>query len=107
MSLSCNAVRDLVAVYKDGAASEETGEEIREHLKGCPDCRQYYREYERIDRVVYVPDYPHATELRYAALASRIRRSRFIQSLVTIGSMAALAAFALYLLRLVLGRRGD
>ena len=51
MSLPCNVVRDLVSIYKDGLASEETSDAVELHLKQCPDCRKYYREYDSISRL--------------------------------------------------------
>jgi hypothetical protein len=36
---------DLVALYKDRLASEDSNRAIREHLKSCPDCRRAYASY--------------------------------------------------------------
>lgn len=51
MNLPCDAVKDLVSIYKDGLASESTAESIRNHLKQCPDCRKYYKQYDSINRL--------------------------------------------------------
>lgn len=37
--VSCGVIRDLLPLYEDGAASEESAELVREHLKNCPACR--------------------------------------------------------------------
>ena len=50
MNLSCNIVRDLVAVCTDGAASEDTERAVRAHLHVCPACARYYHDYARIAR---------------------------------------------------------
>jgi predicted anti-sigma-YlaC factor YlaD len=40
---------DLAELYKSDVVSKETAEQIRAHLKTCPDCRRYYREYDMHD----------------------------------------------------------
>ena len=36
--LSCHVVEDLLPLYLDGVVSEATGQDIEEHLSGCPAC---------------------------------------------------------------------
>ena len=38
--MKCYIVKDLLPGYIDGLTCEETNAEIREHLKGCQDCRR-------------------------------------------------------------------
>lgn len=40
--LTCNIVKDLFPNYIDGLVSEETAQEIAEHLTGYADCRTAY-----------------------------------------------------------------
>ncbi|MBQ3931157.1 MAG: DUF4825 domain-containing protein [Firmicutes bacterium] len=40
--LSCHIVKDLLPHYIDGLTSEETSQDIMEHLKQCKDCRSQY-----------------------------------------------------------------
>ncbi len=40
--MKCYIVKDLLPGYIDGLTCEETNAEIREHLKGCQDCRRVY-----------------------------------------------------------------
>ena len=51
MSLSCDVVMDLVSIYKDGLASQDTARLVKEHLRHCPDCRKYYRQYDAVNRM--------------------------------------------------------
>ncbi len=46
MSISCDMVIDLISLYHDGAASEDSCRAVREHLKTCPSCAAIYRQYE-------------------------------------------------------------
>ncbi len=46
MSISCDMVIDLISLYHDGAASEDSRRAVREHLRTCPSCAAIYRQYE-------------------------------------------------------------
>lgn len=46
MNMNCKIAMDLTELYKADVVCEETAQAIREHLKTCPDCRRYYREYD-------------------------------------------------------------
>lgn len=50
--INCNIIRDLLPLYEDGAVSEDTTQLVREHLEGCPACRE---EYERMRTPTPVP----------------------------------------------------
>ena len=41
MRLSCSVIRDLLPLYAEDLASEESAELVREHLDGCEGCRLY------------------------------------------------------------------
>ena len=41
--VECGVIHDLLPLYEDGAASEETTQLVREHLKDCPVCREELR----------------------------------------------------------------
>lgn len=38
----CDIVKDLIPLYADGVCSDASGEEVREHLKKCANCRAVY-----------------------------------------------------------------
>ena len=93
MSINCEVVKDLVAIYKDGVANPLTADEVSAHLKECRDCRQYYRLY---DTIHY--QQPHASPepsdqefAQYAALSARLRRRHRQTVALAAASMAALA----------------
>ena len=39
MKLSCNVIRDLLPLYRDGVCADETRTLVEEHLAGCASCR--------------------------------------------------------------------
>ena len=51
MIITCNMCMDLVGLYKDKIASEDTVKEVDLHLKSCPKCREYYKSYDSIKQI--------------------------------------------------------
>lgn len=43
MKYDCNVVRDLMPLLGDGVLSDESKKVIREHLRECPECREYQK----------------------------------------------------------------
>jgi len=50
MNMKCEVIRDLLPLYVDGVASEESRALIEEHLKTCEGCREYCRLLRKIRR---------------------------------------------------------
>ena len=44
MKISCNVIEDLLPLYVDEAASEDSRQLVEEHLKGCSSCRKMLEE---------------------------------------------------------------
>lgn len=52
--MGCGVIQDLLPLYVDGAAGEESRALVEEHLRSCPVCR---RELEQLrGRVVLPPE---------------------------------------------------
>ena len=87
MNVSCDMVMDLISLYNDGVASEETCRAIREHLKECPACRRAYASYsEQKKRELKPPRIPESDELsqKYTLLARHLRRDRLLSNAAVI-----------------------
>jgi predicted anti-sigma-YlaC factor YlaD len=41
MRIPCNVIKDLLLLYENGEASEETKNLVEEHLKDCDECRVF------------------------------------------------------------------
>jgi len=41
--ISCDVAKDMIPLYVDGAASEETRELVAEHLYKCKECKLYFK----------------------------------------------------------------
>ena len=88
MSISCNAVRDIFVLYRDGALSPETESEVRAHIDSCGACREEYREMEKSyknstakktsPRTVTPPE-----NLRFQVVAGKLRKNRIKKELIS------------------------
>lgn len=45
MHITCDMAMDLAGLYKDGLASADSTRAVEQHLKECPSCRRYYRNF--------------------------------------------------------------
>ena len=94
MNMNCKIAMDLTELYKSDVVSEETAKAIREHLKTCPDCRRYYREYDMHDNTpsLALPgeDELDSMETRlYQDLSKRLAHRRLWQIIVTSAAIGA------------------
>lgn len=108
MKITCNLAMDLVDVYTNSVASEETVNIVKEHLRECPACRKYYSEYKkelRDNKPVFKAEFsPHLSEelltsgIERLSKRLRIRRiARYItNSAVFITAAALLLKEVLY-----------
>lgn len=96
MNMTCKIAMDLAELYHAKLVSEESAQAIRAHLKGCENCRKYYKEYETLRR--RKPSLPTicpaediaGTEARlYASLSKKLRRRRLFG---IVGTSAAIGA---------------
>ena len=93
--MKCNAVQDLVVLYKEGAVCDETRDDIRSHLFNCPRCRRYYRDYERLcsDNPSLTSDHSEPPVHDFAMLAHRIRIHHWLRRISRIAvGISAVAA---------------
>ncbi len=79
MSLHCDIVRDLIALYHDGLASPATKKAVAAHLQHCCKCRMEYKQYRNL--CTDITQLHTAPSEQYTAgdfplLAARIRKKR-------------------------------
>lgn len=104
MSISCNAVQDLIVLFQENTVSEETRREIREHLKECRACRKVYREYAYLNQeeLHFAPEAAPEADFSYKELAARIRRRKFWKHTVVTGAFAACIGITVLVTRAIL-----
>lgn len=81
MNLPCEIVMDLIALYQDGLASPMTKRKVAEHLRTCPDCRRYYKQYHRFSQksshLGQIPS-ENTAEQEFCRLAEKMRHRRML-----------------------------
>ncbi|MEY8420748.1 zf-HC2 domain-containing protein [Oscillospiraceae bacterium 44-5] len=91
--VECGVIRDLLPLYEDGAASEETTQLVREHIKDCPACREELRKM----RVPVSMPAEADGELweRYKRRQDQLRRKKNFRTACVLFLLAAMAVFCL------------
>ncbi|MEQ8198845.1 MAG: zf-HC2 domain-containing protein [Clostridiaceae bacterium] len=84
MKLSCDIIRDLIPLVKDGVASEDSTDIVREHILSCQCCKEEFDTFESIK-------FEEAT-IKDAKVISAIKRSIFIWRLTILLIGAAVGA---------------
>lgn len=90
----CGVIRDLLPLYEDGAASEETTQLVREHIKDCPACREELRKM-RVPVSIPAKEDGELWE-RYKRRQDQLRRKKNIRIACVLSLVAAAVVFCLY-----------
>lgn len=110
MHITCDMAMDLAGLYKDGLASADSTRAVEQHLKECPSCRRYYRNFRpesqhsasQVKITGQLPAEP--IEQEWADFSHRINRHRLFFRLGTlaavfVGFAALIAGLALVIRR--------
>lgn len=79
MSISCNVIRDLLPLYAENLASEESKAMVNDHLTSCENCR---RALEELRRAPALPRETDTAKLNH--VRKEIRRRRLLWSLLAL-----------------------
>lgn len=71
MNVNCNIIRDLLPLYAEGMASEESKALVDDHLRGCDSCTKELAELKKAPRI---PAEVETTSLRRVENAIRRRK---------------------------------
>lgn len=91
--VECGVIRDLLPLYEDGAASEETTQLVREHIKDCPACREELRKM-RVPVSIPAKEDGELWE-RYKRRQDQLRRKKNIRIACVLSLVAAAVVFCL------------
>ena len=100
MNSECDVVMDLAGVYFDKTAACETEAFIKEHLKNCENCRNFYKQfskYKKADKINNNCDIP-GWEGNYDEVAYRIRKRRRFANILGIGLFFTMLGVILWLI---------
>ena len=90
--VSCEVIRDLLPLYVDDAANQETRELVQEHLNTCPYCRDELR---MMRSLVTLPP-GEDTELVLQTFRERQARRRRNKKIAVISAVSAAALIVLF-----------
>ncbi len=91
--IKCEVIRDLLPLYEDNAASEETQELVRTHLKDCPACREELRKM-RVP-ISMPPDEDEEAVKRFLEYRAEVRRKQNRKIVCVVSVLAVLIVFVL------------
>jgi len=74
MSCNCDVIMDLLPLYVDGVASRESARTVKEHLKTCTSCKEYYKIHR--EAIPAPQEIIGESDMDYARLAKRMRHRR-------------------------------
>lgn len=92
--IDCNVIQDLLPLYEDNVASQETQELIREHLKDCPVCREQLRKMRT--PVSLPPEEDKELWKKFVQRRVQLRRKRNIKIACVVSVLAAAVLFCLW-----------
>ena len=90
MKYPCNLIRDILPLYHDQVASEESSNIVREHLCECSKCREYYERMCESD-VVEPVAYDEQMEMQTADSYKKVHK----KIIKKIGKMTFVAVLAI------------
>ncbi|NLV49258.1 MAG: zf-HC2 domain-containing protein [Clostridiales bacterium] len=98
MNLSCDIIMDLAPIYHDGTAGKASVAAVEEHLRECPDCRRFYRNFKTMLGNQKTPLSPPESEavMDFGRIASRLRLRRLLIAAVIAAYSCALAGLLIH-----------
>jgi predicted anti-sigma-YlaC factor YlaD len=77
MRITCDMAMDLAGLYLDHVASRDSVRAVKKHLRGCPACCRYYRDFKKKSEEKR-ETFPVPTDYmeQYSRLSNRIRKRR-------------------------------
>lgn len=48
--MTCEIIMDLIPMYADKTASEETAQLVENHIKSCPECKRFLRSCQKTEK---------------------------------------------------------
>lgn len=101
MKISCDMAIDLIPLYKDGAASEDSRNALEEHLRTCKDCSRIFRCYTRDTVGNHHRSYLEPTksiERKYTHLANELHKKHMTDTVSMVCAVAVTVGAVMYLL---------
>ncbi len=101
MNISCDIIMDLIPIYKDGVASEDSKKAVEEHILTCKDCAEMCKMYtpEAKPKKAKIHTGPESYKKRtYSSLAEELHKQKVIDKLTFSTTLALSAGIGVYCL---------
>ena len=93
--ITCNVIRDLLPLYVDDVISDDSRKLVDEHISGCENCMNYYKEMKT--SVIDNDPVKHSGEKEtLKKIKKAINKKRFITAMITAIFMIAVAGGLFY-----------
>lgn len=93
--MNCKIIQDLLPLYADGIASEETNEAVREHIAECEECGKIYEKMTAYTKII-----ESAQTDREVDYMKKIKSRGIKITAAVVGGLIAAAAIVLLCLKL-------
>lgn len=90
MKLSCNIIRDLLPLYVEGLASEDTRKAVEEHIAACSACRKNLEKMSKPEKKAAVEDIP-VKKVKAALQRQRLKAIALTAVIILILAVSAIA----------------
>ena len=87
----CNIVRDLLPIYADKAATEDSEKFVSRHIATCEDCKLYYKNVTKCTpKAKTAPEMPLS---HYEDVAKKLKKSKLVKHVLVASGFASAAVF--------------
>ena len=80
VEISCEIIKDLLPLYADKVASDDTARLVCEHIKHCPECRRFLA---GCRRITHTADVSAVEDVHYADFSKKLRTRRTLKNSIT------------------------
>ena len=101
--MTCEIIKDLIPMYIDKTASDETLEAVKNHIKDCPDCKRFYKSCKATEERVAKrnlfsdsdPDFKEVQmpEDSYFSFSRKLKKRKNIHTIIAACIFAAMATY--------------
>ena len=101
--MTCEIVKDLIPMYIDKTASDETLEAVKNHIKDCDDCKRFYKSCKATEervakRNLFSASDPDLKEVQmpeesYFNFSQKLKKRKNIHTIIAACIFAAMTAY--------------
>lgn len=111
--MTCEFITDLIPIYADNAASEQTRLIVEKHIKSCPSCRRFLASCKRaekkrsgiaknrLDKIKSMlsdrgEETISSVDAEFARLSSRLKKRKRRRDIIGVAVLSAMTAYIIF-----------